>query len=276
MIEQAEINAFGQDKVARYGWIMESGPGRFELINKRLLHVNVDDYQREHTRAKALELASKWSWIACGALIVACRDGKYWVVDGQHRKVAADKRSDIKELPCMVYDIDSIKEEAVAFLAANTNRKPVSAVSKFKAQVASGNKTAKLVLDVISSAGLRIATASKEVGDFKSVSLAMDLAERDENAFSDVMHLAGELCADARSPLHQKVLAGLYYIITHIEGGAKNDRLYKRIKQVGMKALMEGATKAHAYYGKGGAKVFADGMLNVINTRLQTRFEFSA
>jgi len=37
--------------------------------------------------------------------VVALRDDNKWfVVDGQHRKLAADQRSDIRELPCLVFE----------------------------------------------------------------------------------------------------------------------------------------------------------------------------
>lgn len=274
MINQ-EITHCGLDKVQRYGWVTAHAQGRFEMINKRLLHVNTEIYQRDAAKAKVLELASNWSWIACGALIVAERDGVFWVADGQHRKLAADKRSDIKELPCMVFKVASVKDEAKAFLVTNANRKPVSALGKFKAQIAAGDETAKIVNQVIASAGLRLATASKEQRDFKAVALAMELAKKDADGFSDVMHLAGEMSVTEKTPVHKRLVEGLYYLHNRIDGGVNNTRLRARIKQVGISGLVEGANKAAAYYGKADAKTLAEGMLQAINVRLQKRFEFS-
>ncbi len=274
MINQ-ETTHCGLDKVQRYGWVTAHAQGRFEMINKRLLHVNTEIYQRDAAKAKVLELASNWSWIACGALIVAERDGVFWVADGQHRKLAADKRSDIKELPCMVFKVASVKDEAKAFLVTNANRKPVSALGKFKAQIAAGDETAKIVNQVIASAGLRLATASKEQRDFKAVGLAMELAKKDPDSFSDVMHLAGEMAVADKAPVHKRLVEGLYYLHNRIDGGVNNTRLRARIKQVGISGLVEGANKAAAYYGKADAKTLAEGMLQAINVRLQKRFEFS-
>lgn len=269
-----ETTHVGLDKVRRYGWVTAHAQGRFEMINKRLLHVNTEIYQRDAAKAKVLELAAKWSWIACGALIVAERDGVFWVADGQHRKLAADKRSDIKELPCMVFMVDSVKDEAKAFLVTNANRKPVTALGKFKAQIAAGDEIAQIVCQVIASAGLRLATASKDPRDFKAVGLAMELARKDVDGFSDVMHLAGEMSVTERSPVHKRLVEGLYYLHNRIDGGVNNARLRTRIKQVGISGLTEGANKAAAYYGKADAKTLAEGMLQAINVRLQKRFEF--
>lgn len=273
MINQ-EITHVGLDKVQRYGWVTAHAQGRFEMINKRLLNVNTEIYQREASKTKVLELASNWSWIACGALIVADRDGVYWVADGQHRKLAADKRSDIKELPCMVFTVASVKDEAKAFLVTNANRKPVTALGKFKAQIAAGDETAQIVNQVLASAGLRLATASYDARDFKAVGLAMELAKKDPDSFSDVMHLAGEMAVADKAPVHKRLLAGLYYLHNRIDGGVNNSRLRSRIKQVGIAGLMEGANKAAAYYGRTDSKTLAEGMLQAVNSRLQKRFEF--
>ncbi len=270
-----ETNALGQDKVARYGWTVTSEQGEFRSLNKRLLHVNNDVYQRDGIKSKVLELASNWSWIACGALTVAQRDGVFWVVDGQHRKLAADRRSDIKELPCLVFQVGDIRSEARAFLDTNTNRKPVTALAKFKAQVAAGNPVASRLQDIIVSAGLRLASASQDVGDFKSVALAMSLTETDPDGFCDVIHLAAELAKEAKAPVQQRLVSGLYYLHTNIDGGVTEPRLRQRIKQVGLDALVKGADKAASYYAKGGAKVYADGMLQAINHGLRNRFELA-
>jgi hypothetical protein len=42
-----EINVNGADKIARYGWTVRDSQGNFRVINKRLLHVNREIYQRE-------------------------------------------------------------------------------------------------------------------------------------------------------------------------------------------------------------------------------------
>ncbi|NQX93440.1 MAG: hypothetical protein HRT64_00670, partial [Erythrobacter sp.] len=228
-----EVNALGHDKVKRYNWAKPTDKGEFRYIHKRLLRVN-DAYQREAFKSKQIELASNWSWIACGVIIVAERDGHFWTIDGQHRKLAADRRSDITELPCMVFKVDGVREEAKAFLATNTNRKPVTALGKFKALLTAEDPAALLVDAVVRDCGLRFATASKEVGDFKAVGWALNAAQQDENAFVEVMQLAAQLALEAKAPVHHHIVKGLQYINANVEGGLANDRLRKRLLQVGM------------------------------------------
>lgn len=268
-----ERNALGQDKVSRYGWTVGSVPGDFKDIPKRLLKINREEYQRDGIPSKVLEFASNWSWIACGALIVAERDGEYWVVDGQHRKLAADRRSDIYTLPCMVFQTDGVKQDAQAFLDTNTNRRNVTALAKFKARLATGDELAQAVQMIIAQSGLRLATASKEAGDFKAIALALSIAERDQDGLRHVLQLSGEMAFDERAPVHQRIVQGLYYIHRHFD--LRTQRLRERIKAIGLEALLRGADKAAAYYGAAGEKIIADGMLQVINHGLRNRFDVS-
>lgn len=272
MLADMEKTHVGVDKITRYGWVDADKEGEFRLINKRLLHINRDVYQREGYKKKVLELAANWSWIACGALIVASREGILWIVDGQHRKLAADRRSDIQELPCLVFHVDEVRAEARAFLAANTNRRNVSALDKFRASLAAGDIIARKVQDAIDASGLRITTASTEARAFKSVALAQTIAATNYDGLLAVLGLCGELASDERCPVHSRLLSGLYYLHCRIDGGVDNTRLRKRIKQIGASGLVAASNKAAAYYGQGGSKVCADGMLQAINHGLHMKF----
>lgn len=274
--QNLELTSKGTSKIAHYGWTVADAEGEFRRINKRLLKVNNDVYQREGIKTKVLELASNWSWIACGALVIASRDGVLWVVDGQHRKLAADRRSDIQELPCMVFYVEAVKDEARAFLATNTNRRNVSATDKFRASLAAGDPIARKVQDAIDAAGLRVTTASIEPRAFKSVAKAQTIAASDYDGLVAVLGLCGELARAEEAPVHSRLLSGLYYMHKRIDGGLDNPRLRKRIKQLGPRALVAAANKAAAYYGQAGSKVCADGMLQAINHGLHGKFTLAA
>lgn len=267
-----EMTPHGIDKVSRYGWEMRDDQGEFRMINKRLLNVNREIYQREAYQGKILELASSWSWIACGALIVAERDGIFWVIDGQHRKLAADRRSDISSLPCMVFRVAGVKNEASAFLASNTNRRNVSALDKYRASLAAEHDTAASVQMALDEAGLHITQSSGSPCGFKSVALAQRIAEKDFDGLVDVLTLCGVLAREGNCAVHSRLLTGLYYIHKNAEVSLEDMRLRKRIIQIGATALVEAANKAAAYFGRGDGKVCASGMMQAINHGLRTRF----
>jgi hypothetical protein len=271
-----ETDVNGTDKIVRYGWKAKDEQGEFRMIPKRLLNVNREIYQREGYKSKVQALARSWSWISCGALVVAQRENIYWVVDGMHRSEAAKSRADIKDLPCLVFQVESVEEEARAFLATNVNRRNVSAHDKYRACLGAGDEIAQLVQAAINNAGLRLSTASKEPRAFKSIALAQTIAASDFDGLVDVLAICGELAADEKCPVHARLLSGLYYIHRRVEGGLANTRLRKRILQIGARQLVAGANKAAAYYGLSGSKVCAEGMLQVINSGLQKKFSMGA
>jgi hypothetical protein len=242
-------------------------------IDKAKLKVD-QTYQRDSIHSKILELASNWSWIACGVLIVAERDGGLWVIDGQHRLMAAMRRSDISKLPCIVFSTVSIKEEAKGFLSSNGNRKPVGAIGKFKAMNVAGDASAIYVSQKLDSLGLRVLNVPKNPKEIKSIAWAVKRASEDRERFDRVIEIAEELSTS--KPIMSFILEGLWYIDAKVEGGLSNKRLREKILKVGDERLLLGISRAKAYYSRGGEKVFASGMLDEINKNLRTKFELSA
>ena len=266
----------GVDKITKYGWTLQDQPGTFKYLDKRHLIIN-DEYQRNATPGKVRDLAKNWSWIACGAVTVALRDGAYWVVDGQHRVLAAKKRSDITTLPCLVFATSDIAEEAQGFLNANANRKPVSAVAKHHAAVVAGDALAGRLQQVFDSSGVTLVDRnSNSPTDFRAVALARRLASDRFDLFSQVFKVTVSLAGSAGTMAHERLLAGLYYIARNVDGGFDQPRLQKRLEAVGARELLEAANRAAAFFARGGDKVFAAGMIEALNKGLQKRFSLKA
>lgn len=276
--QRQDVTPQGVDKTKRYGWDTRNGPGEVRMVHKDDLYVNRDLYQRVANSPKVLAIARSWSWVACGTISVAMRDGVLWVIDGGHRKAAADRRSDITMLPCVIHQVRSVQEEARGFLDTNTLRRNVSAIDKFRAKIVAGDENAIFANSVIEGCGLRLATAVAEARDFKSVALAEKLAASDPVGFQNAMLLCGELAEADKRPVHERLLGGLHYLHNNVDadGGLENARLRKRLKQLGIANLIDAANRAAAYYAKGGNRVWADGMLQAVNKGLRDRFEFSA
>jgi hypothetical protein len=260
-------------KVERYKWTTKDEPGTFVQLNKGDLQVH-PEYQRSANSKKVLQIASEWSWVSCGAIIIGERSGEYWVIDGQHRVLAAKKRSDIKKLPCLVFMTTGVVEEAKGFLAVNTGRGAVSAFDRFKALVTSGDEAAIAVENLFSRLNVNMTPggAMKPL-DFASIGWALSKAGGNRASFETVMTLAAEVCKDV-APLHEKLVSGLYYLhFAHKQGGLNEKNLRNRIISVGPGRLLEGASRAAAYYTKGGAKIWAQGMMDEINKGLHTKFD---
>jgi hypothetical protein len=260
----------GVDKVKRYGWETKNSPGEFASLHKDVLRIH-PAYQRAMIPGKVKEVTSCWSWISCGAIVVGERGGEYWVIDGQHRVLAAKRRSDITHLPCLVFKTEGVKEEAIAFLDLNTGRKPVSSLGKFNAMITAGDQASLVVRKVTDDLGIVLKSAASKGKELKSVAWAVKRAAEDEEAFTRVMRAAAELCCDI--PIQERLLDGLWYINERLPGGIESKRFKERLQSVGVRRLLDAANKAAAYFVRGGASVWAIGMMDEINKGLRNKFQ---
>lgn len=98
-MEISTHTAKGVDKVKRYGWTMKDKPGTLTMLQKDVLQIH-PAYQRELVGQKVRNKCSGMvCGFACGVLIVGKRDGKYWVIDGQHRAMAANDAATLRNCP---------------------------------------------------------------------------------------------------------------------------------------------------------------------------------
>lgn len=258
-------------KIEKYGWKIKDAKGEIVNLHKSRLQIH-PAYQRNAIKSKIKAISSAWSWIACGAIIVGERDGEYWVIDGQHRVIAAKNRSDIDVLPCILFHTESVEQEARGFLDANTGRKPVSSIDKFRASLAAGDDTAKYVDSVFSELGIIVKGTAKNALEIKSVAVSIRWANENREAFDAVIRLSAELCQHC--PIHEVLLGGLYYVYVNSENKFNDKRLIDRIKSIGAERLVYAGKRAAAYYVRGGLKVWADGMMEELNKGLRKQIKF--
>lgn len=274
-LAQTELISGTVDKVRRYGWKSEGKPGELRYVEKDLLNVD-ERYQRPANHALALRIASRWSYMSCGAITVALRqDGTLWAVDGQHRVLGARRRSDVKTLPCVIFKSASVEEEARAFLTLNAG-KPVPAIDKHNAAVTSRDETALFIQALLESLGLSLARSARHVGQLAFIALCYRRAVENRADFETVLRFSAEICRYENSPISERLFDGLWYLQKAIKDGLGNARLARRIREIGTSRLLDGALRAAAFYSKGGAKVWATGMLQEINKNLRAKFEFEA
>lgn len=252
----------GVDKAKRYGWTIPEKPGVFMLISKRQLHID-GDYQRAASKMKILTIAGAFSWPAFGCLVVVLRsDGSFFVIDGQHRKLAADRRDDLDELPCLVFELEGVKAEAAAFVVANEQRRPVSALEKYKAKIVAEDPTIAAVNELVIMSGKR---PGKAEGDIYCIALVERLMRRRPEVLRRIWPVILELCGSGS--IHEKLVDGLFHLETHLpEGRSITDpKLRERLKKIGATELISSAISMARAYAKGGARVWCEGFLAKLN-----------
>lgn len=272
MSESQERHNCGKTKVDVYGWTIKDGPGQFAWIGKGDLIVD-KRYQRDIAEARILRIAKEWSWIACGTLIVARRaseDGAHYVIDGQHRKLAADKRADIAALPCLVFDVEEVRSEADGFVRANTIRGPMSSLDRFKAQVIGEDRLAAMVTKMVSKDGYSIGKGS----NFHVACIARLM--RCMEASPEIAGKTWDLCVAIYQgkPIHERVYGGIFFYERFLERHEATlfTRTYmEQLIAAGGDAIVKHINNALGYFGRGGERVWAQGIVTLLNHKRSSR-----
>ena len=246
----------GVDPGTHYPWTVKNSPGEFLMIPKAELEVD-PAYQRNNISQRRIdELCRAWDWIACGCLVVALRDDNKWfVMDGQHRKLAADLRSDIQQLPCLVFETTSRRDEALGFLAINQGRQVVGCLDRYRAQLLAGDKPAFALEMIVRSTGHRFGhTAS--VRTVSCVQSLYKLVQEDRERLARLWPLLAELHPDG--PMTDAVIKGLWVVDKWLakEGRTVTGSPYReKLVALGGKGLNHEIRREIALIGQGGVRV---------------------
>ena len=244
------------DPGARHSWNFKNAPGEFLMIPKADLEVD-HAYQRNQINQRRVDaLCRAWDWIACGCLVVALRDDNKWfVMDGQHRKLAADQRADIDELPCLVFETASRREEALGFLAINQGRVVVGSLDRYRAQLLSGDKTAAAVEALLRGTGHR----TRDKPSARTVSCVQclyNLAAEDRARFERLWPLLAELHTEG--PMTDLVIKALWTVDKWLGERSVTVAPYReKLLVLGGKGLHYEIRREMALIGQGGGRVGA-------------------
>ena len=252
------------DKVTRFNVSVRNAPGEFLMISKGELEVD-GAYQRNRINQRRVDsLCRCWDWIACGCLVVALRDDNKWfVMDGQHRKLAADQRSDINELPCLVFETTSRREEAVSFLAINQGRVGVGSLDRYRAALLAGDKIAFAVESMLKSTGHR-AGETPSARTVSCVQCLYNLAQEDRARFERLWPLLAELHPD--SPMTDFVIKGLWTVDKWLGDRSVTEPPYReKLLGIGGQGLHHEIRREMAVIGQGGTRVFACAIAKYLN-----------
>jgi hypothetical protein len=243
-------------------------PGEFRWIDKSKLGVD-PRYQRLDIKQRTLRcMKHKWSWIACGCLIVALRpDGTLWVIDGQHRLLGARQRDDIQEMPCLVFNSTHVRQEAEGFYNTQTNRGAMSSIDSFRAEITAEHAVAQQVKAMVEASGYTVLKGQGRytVACAKSLLAAMLL----DPALCRFAWEISVKIADGEV-IAEHIYRGLFYLEGSLR--AKHDRTLlehnyiENLVKAGKKAIQAKILVSVAYNG-GGEKSFAEGIRNLINIR---------
>lgn len=264
----------GCSKRLKFDWSQGSQPGTFMMLPKQQLNID-GRYQRDSvSETKVLQIARRWDWMLIGVVIVVRRsDGTFWVVDGGHRTRASFYRDDVTEMPCMVYELDAVSDEAKAFLGKNLMVTNVSSVDKHKAAVCAEDDTALIAAKILDSLGIEVANAATTFNQLKCINTFTNMVRVDQALARRVLvFVLQQTEGKAASSI---VLRGIFALCIRLRD--RVDVLSKygdKLARHSQKEMEVRIRQMRAECGKGGEKVEALAMLSLINKGSRKKLEW--
>lgn len=133
---------------------------RYQYVDVKDLRVDV--YQREVDHIRIKKMAKNFDEVLLGVITVSYRDGKYNVIDGQHR-VMLCKAVGRKSLMAEVKEGMTLEEEAIyfnAFNGADGESKPLKLYDSFRARVVAKDEATLDINEIAHKNGLKFGKAN--------------------------------------------------------------------------------------------------------------------
>jgi len=263
-----ELLGGGMSKVDRYKWTMKNTKGTFLEIPKNMLLVDAS-YQRSIRQdGNIAKMTSDWNWISCGTLTVADRNGVFYVIDGQHRKLAADRRSDIKDLPCMVFASTDHKCEAEAFVDVNQHRASVKRVDQFRASVVCDDVDAIYLNETIKNAGMSVSSSGSK-GVIGCIGALAEMVKQDRSEFDLVFPLLRAMHSETE--IYAVVAKGVWGVAMEMKASGKHitsEPTNSKLIRIGGKAVRSEIQRLSIECGKSGNTVFKMAVLKCLKMKI--------
>lgn len=165
-------------------------------INKRLINntqnlptdkLIVDEtYQRSLNRERVERIAADFNPRQFGYLKVSRRDGKYYVIDGQHR-LAAAKLLGFTALPCNVYEGLDQRTEAEDFRSQQDNASRIHTRDRFRSAVVADDEESVRIAKIVREYGFTInglGSEANHAGCISSVATLQRIVRGSANGFN--------------------------------------------------------------------------------------------
>jgi hypothetical protein len=254
------------DIVEKFGWATPGARGEFRMISKHELHID-ERYQREAVSAtKVIEIAKNWDWRLFGALSIGERpDRSLWVYEGGHRARASFYRKDITYLPCLVFKLEDIADEARAFVGTNTLSSAVKAFDKHKASVLAREPIAVLTEGILHRHGYRAAPGVTTFG-FTAIARLTRCVRVDTDLAERVFAACVIIDDEPGHHIPERVLGGLYALARKFGADVvlSPDNI-ARLREYGSQGLLQHIHRESLRRNLNGEAVWAEALLLVLD-----------
>ena len=144
-------------------------PYQMRVIHSSKLIYPREIYQRGVQRKRVELIAADFNEYVANEPKISFRNGKYYVVDGQHTIEARILRNGGRALPilCKVYTGMTMQQEALLFAEQNGHAAPLTAGIKLRAKVVGGDAPSKAFLAATNRVGLAFNYDSLQLSDYR-------------------------------------------------------------------------------------------------------------
>lgn len=240
--------------------------------NARLAEVGVADMavsplaQRDLRNARVNKIAQNFDPDRFGTITVSWRDGRFFVVDGQHRVEALRTMGwEDQKVPAWVYENLTEQDEAALFLDLN-DQLTVAALDKFRVAVTAGESEASAISRLLAGLDLRI-NGSGAPGTITAVGTVKRIYTKyGPEVLSRALAIVTMAFGDAG--LTAAVIEGMSLVAARYGDSLRDDRTIARLQKMraGVVGLMNAARQQQQVIGRPLGQCVAAEIVNQLNT----------
>ena len=239
---------------------------QFELIPISNL-TSKQDYQRKLSQRHIDRTVANFDLRQINPVKVSRRDGKNYVMNGQHTIEIIAAASDSRETPvwCMVYnDMDYI-EEAEVFAEQQKYTKLLSSFEIFMANIEADSDRHIIIKNIVEQCGLRLST-SKSSGGICAVSALREIYDKGGYEGLDrTIKLIVKTWEGEANSLTSNMLRGVSLIVATFSESLRDELFAERIGSVSAREIARTAKERG-----GGAVGYAETMLLLYNKKTKS------
>ena len=210
-------------------------PYQMVVLHSSVLIYPREVYQRGVQRKRVELIASHFNEYTANEPKVSFRNGKYYVVDGQHTIESRILRNGGKDLPilCKVYTGLTMQQEALLFAEQNGHSAPLTAGIKLRAKVVGEDALSMAFLAATNRVGLDFNYDSLQLSDYRisCVGTALKLYNQiGEKIYCEALRHIVEAWEGRPDSFRAAVLRGVMYFVQLYHGQYSAERLVRALR----------------------------------------------
>lgn len=237
-------------------------------------------YQRDATRkaSKAIinKICREFRWRAFQPPTVApVEDGKFAIIDGQHRVAAARKHPKIKKVPCYIVDAPDLADQADGFVRVNADRRQVPGTVLHQARATAGDCDALQIDKVCAEVGVEIVRYRPVAGCAPNQTIAVSSIRKlifnfGEAPVREALRAIREAHPDERDALRAPLIKATAELLARHRNREdfEPDRLVRALGEMMPTEWIEAGRTGKRMFGGSSAAALADAIRRAYNKNL--------